>query len=156
MREVWLAHAKEWTEGGLPRARAMLEACGLPGDDSFLRRYPDEISLGQAQRVLIAMALLHEPVLLIADEPTSALDLVVQREVLDLLSRINADRGMSILFISHDLQAVASLCHKIAILHDGSIVESGYTEQVLSAPQHPYTRLLLAAVPRIQIPEVRS
>jgi ABC-type dipeptide/oligopeptide/nickel transport system ATPase component len=155
-REAWLAHAKNWPGEGLPRARRLLAACGLEGDDMFLRRYPDQISLGQAQRVLISMALLHDPVLLIADEPTSALDLITQREVLDLLTRISAERRMSILFISHDLQAVASLCNTLAILHEGTIVECGATEKVLSSPEHAYTKLLVNAVPRAQFPEIRS
>jgi peptide/nickel transport system ATP-binding protein len=155
-REAWLAHAKNWPGEGLARARGLLTACGVEADDMFLRRYPDQISLGQAQRVLISMALLHDPVLLIADEPTSALDLVTQREVLDLLARINAERRMSILFISHDLQAVASLCNTLAILHQGTIVECGATGNVLSSPEHVYTKQLLNAVPKTQIPEIRS
>jgi ABC-type dipeptide/oligopeptide/nickel transport system ATPase component len=100
--------------------------------------------------VLISMALLHEPVLLVADEPTSALDLITQREVLDLLARISAQRRMSILFISHDLQAVASLCDRLAILHQGTIVECNLTSTVLSSPKHPYTKLLLNAIPKAQ------
>jgi ABC-type dipeptide/oligopeptide/nickel transport system ATPase component len=154
-REAWLAHAKNWTGKGLPITRRLLMACGLDADDNFLRRYPDQISLGQAQRVLISMALLHNPVLLVADEPTSALDLVTQREVLDLLAAISAERQMSILFISHDLQAVASLCNTLAILHDGTIVECGPTADVLSSPQHAYTKVLLAALPRPQSYEIR-
>ena len=153
-REAWVAHAKDWARDGVERTRRLLQACSLPNDDLFLRRYPDQISLGQAQRVLIAMALLHDPVLLIADEPTSALDLVTQREILDLLRRISLQRRMSILFISHDLQAVASLCTRLAILHDGAIVECGATSDIVSRPQHPYTRLLIAAVPNIRMSEV--
>jgi peptide/nickel transport system ATP-binding protein len=155
-REAWLAHAKNWPREGLPRARRLLEACGLQSDDQFLRRYPDQISLGQAQRVLISMALLHDPSLLIADEPTSALDMLTQREVLDLLKRISAERRMSILFISHDLQAVASLCDTLAILHEGTIVECGATEKLFSSPEHPYTRLLLESIPKPRIPAKSS
>jgi ABC-type dipeptide/oligopeptide/nickel transport system ATPase component len=155
-REAWLAHAKDWPGEGLSRARRLLDSCDLDSGDAFLRRYPDQISLGQAQRVLIAMALLHDPVLLIADEPTSALDMVAQREVLALLGRINTERRMSILFISHDLQAVASLCGTLAILHEGIIVELGATAKLLSSPEHPYTKSLLDAVPRVQITEIRS
>jgi ABC-type glutathione transport system ATPase component len=147
-REAWIAHAKDWSGLGQDRVRSLLGSCGLTGDDEFLRRYPHQISVGQAQRVLIAMALLHDPILVIADEPTSALDLVVQREILDLLAGISAERRMSMIFISHDLQAVASLCHRIAILHDGTVVECGSTQEVLSRPVHPYTKLLLAAVPK--------
>jgi ABC-type dipeptide/oligopeptide/nickel transport system ATPase component len=155
-REAWLAHAKNWTDEGLSRARVLLQACDLPYDEEFLRRYPDQISLGQAQRVLISMALLHDPVLLIADESTSALDVITQREILDLLARIRRDKRMSMLFISHDLHAVASLCNRMAILHDGTIVESGTTAGVLSSPQHPYTQRLLSALPTTQIREIRA
>ena len=152
-REAWLAHRNEWPSKGRTRARDLLEACGLPGDEEFLRRYPHQISVGQAQRVLIAIALLHDPVLVIADEPTSALDLVIQREILDLLVGISSERRRSMVFISHDLQAVASVCNRIAILHEGTIVECGATQAVLSSPVHPYTKLLLTAVPRLILPD---
>jgi ABC-type dipeptide/oligopeptide/nickel transport system ATPase component len=112
----------------------------------FYRRFPRQMSVGQAQRVLIVMALLHAPPLLIADEPTSALD--VKREVLDLLANIAAERQMSMLFISHDLPTVAAICHRLAILHTGEIVECGPVRQMLANPQHPYTRQLIAAAPK--------
>jgi peptide/nickel transport system ATP-binding protein len=150
-REAWLAHNKLWKNKGVERARWLLARCGLPSDDQFLRRYPDQISVGEAQRVLISMALLHEPALLIADEPTSALDLVIQQEIIDLLARLASETHMSMIFISHDLLAVASLCHKIAILHEGTIVECGKTRDVLASPVHPYTQLLLAAIPKADI-----
>jgi ABC-type dipeptide/oligopeptide/nickel transport system ATPase component len=155
-REAWLAHAKDWFGRGQHRARGLLEACDLPGDDDFMRRYPHQISVGQAQRVLIAMALVHDPLTLIADEPNSALDLIVQRGILDLLARISSERRMSMIFISHDLQAVANLCHRIAVLHEGTIVECGRTHDVLSSPVHPYTRLLLTAVPRPILPDCHT
>ena len=91
--------------------------------------------------------------LVIADEPTSALDLVIQREILDLLVGISSERRRSMVFISHDLQAVASVCNRIAILHEGTIVECGATQAVLSSPVHPYTKLLLTAVPRLILPD---
>src|SRR5947209_16583330 len=102
--------------------RALLDA-SLPATEEFLRRYPSEVSVGQAQRVLIAMAILHRPSLLIADEPTSALDAITQAEALDLFSSLNRKLGMSILYISHDLLSVSSLCNRIAILNEGEIVE---------------------------------
>jgi ABC-type dipeptide/oligopeptide/nickel transport system ATPase component len=122
----------------------------VPGDEAFLRRFPGEISVGQAQRVLIVMALLHTPALLIADEPTSALDLITQREVLNLLATINRERHTAMLFISHDLAAVATLCHRIAILHDGAVVECGPSKEILFSPAHPYTRKLVEAMPKWQ------
>jgi ABC-type dipeptide/oligopeptide/nickel transport system ATPase component len=127
-----------------------LERAGLPKDREFRRRYPSQISVGQAQRVLIAMAVMHSPALLITDEPTSALDVVTQREVLTMLTSLNRDLGTSVLYISHDLQSVASICHRVAILLDGEIVECGETARVLRQPRHPYTQQLLECAPWLQ------
>jgi peptide/nickel transport system ATP-binding protein len=102
-----------------------------------------------AQRVLIAMALIHHPALIVADEPTSALDMITQAEILELFRRVNRERGAAILYISHDLASMASLAHRIAILERGSIVEDGSPEQVFRAPRHPYTARLVAALPRL-------
>jgi ABC-type dipeptide/oligopeptide/nickel transport system ATPase component len=125
----------------------MFETAGLTPANTFLKRLPREISVGQAQRVLIVMALLHSPPLLIADEPTTALDVITQKDVLDLLVRMGRDRSMGMLFISHDLLTVAGICDRLAILHEGQIVEIGAVREVLSHPQHPHTRQLLAAFP---------
>jgi peptide/nickel transport system ATP-binding protein len=147
MREAWKAHArssKEWKREVL----AALESVSLPAEEAFLHRYPSEISVGQAQRVLTAMAVLHHPQLLIADEPTSALDVITQAEILELFSRLNRRLGMAILYISHDLLSIASICHRVAILHQGEIVECAKVEQIFGAPQHAYTRQLIAALPR--------
>jgi ABC-type dipeptide/oligopeptide/nickel transport system ATPase component len=150
-REAWIAHAKDWSTTGLTRVRRLICSLGLPEEEAFLRRFPDQISIGQAQRILIIMALLHNPELLIADEPTSALDLVTQRDILDLLTRINREKRMAILFISHDLLAVSSLCHRIAILHEGAIVECGPTAKILADPRHSYTQKLVASLPNWKI-----
>jgi len=107
------------------------------------------MSVGQAQRVLIAMAIMHRPALLIADEATSALDVITQSEILSLFRELNRSTGMAILYISHDLASVAGICDRIAILHQGSIVECGMTEKVFTHPQHGYTQQLMAALPRI-------
>jgi ABC-type dipeptide/oligopeptide/nickel transport system ATPase component len=120
----------------------------LPSDTDFLRRRPSQLSVGQAQRVIIAMAILHRPSLLIADESTSALDTITQSEILSLFARLNHELGMGILYISHDLLSVAALCHRIAILNSGEIVECGPPSQIFGAPQHPYTQKLVAALPR--------
>lgn len=151
LREAWKAHSRGNWQREVPRIMHLLDTCGLPQDHAFLRRYPDQISLGQAQRVLIVMAVLHGPSLLIADEPTSALDVVTQRQVLELLKHISRANDVSTLLISHDLSVVAALCDRILILHDGSIVESGPVRDVLSAPSHPYTRELVAAVKSLQL-----
>jgi ABC-type glutathione transport system ATPase component len=147
LREAWRAHSKEPWSSQNERVAGLLETAGLSPDEAFMKRLPSQISVGQAQRVLIVMALLHAPPLLIADEPTSALDLITQREVLELLANIGKKNQMSILFISHDLLAVAALCHKLAILHAGRIVECGPLEDVVRSPKHPYTQQLVAAVP---------
>ena len=121
----------------------------LPSSDDFLSKYPAQMSVGQAQRVLIAMAVMHRPALLIADEATSALDVITQSEILSLFRDLNRTSGMSILYISHDLGSVAGICDRVMILHEGQIVEAGTTAQILTAPQHAYTQRLMAAIPRL-------
>jgi ABC-type dipeptide/oligopeptide/nickel transport system ATPase component len=121
----------------------------LPYDKEFLRRYSSPLSVGQAQRVLIAMAVIHRPALLIADEATSALDVITQSEILALFARLNQENGMSILYISHDLPSVAGICHRVTILHEGEIVECDSAERIFAKPQHAYTRRLVASLPAI-------
>ena len=149
MAEAWRAH-KSGPEAKLWKTRALelFERVSLPAEESFLDRYPRQLSVGQAQRVLIAMAVLHKPRLLIADEPTSALDAITQSEILDLFRSLNRELNMAMLFVSHDLLAVASLCSRIAILQRGQIVETGATEQMFRDPRTEDTRALLQAVLR--------
>jgi len=148
--EAWRAHAKGDASARTEAVCRGLERVGLPNNEEFRRRYPSQISVGQAQRVLIAMAAMHMPALLIADEPTSALDAVTQMEILNMVASLNREMGTAVLYISHDLQSVASICQRIAILHDGEIVECGRTEAILLRPQHSYTQRLLACVPWLQ------
>ncbi len=148
LNEAWTAHANGAASRRRDRFLSLLESVSLPADDALLRRHPGELSVGQAQRLLIAMSILHRPPLVIADEPTSALDVVTQAEILKLLARLNRDLNTAVLYISHDLLSVASFCHRVAILHNGSIVECAATQQIFRAPQHPYTRLLIEAVPK--------
>ncbi len=148
LREAWRAHASGSREECQRAIFAALESVSLPEGQALLQRRPAQLSVGQAQRALICMAILHRPALLIADEPTSALDTVTQAEILQLFARLNRELGMAILYISHDLLSVASLCHRLAILHDTRIVECGPTRQIFSRPAHPYTQQLLVAMPR--------
>ncbi len=148
--ESWRAHRSQ-----APDLLEILDTVNLPPEKSFLERYPSEISVGQAQRVLIAMGILHRPPLLIADEPTSALDAVTSAEILKLFSRLNRQMGMAVLYISHDLLSVASFCHRIAILREGRIVETAPTEEIFRHARHPYTQALLAAIPQIPRPASR-
>ena len=152
LKETWRAHASG-TAGDCDRViRAALESVSLPSKEEFLRKYPSQMSVGQAQRVLIAMAVMHRPSMLIADEATSALDVITQSEILALFRELNRSSGMAILYISHDLASVAGICDRIAILHNGQIVELGTTDEILLRPKHEYTRKLMAAMPRMPQP----
>lgn len=149
LKEAWRAHASGTSADCITAIRTSLHCVSLPGEDDFLCKYPSQISVGQAQRVLIAMAVMHRPALLIADEATSALDVITQSEILALFRELNRSTGMAILYISHDLASVAGICDRIAILHQGEIVECGATQQIFTNPQHMYTQRLMAAIPRI-------
>jgi ABC-type dipeptide/oligopeptide/nickel transport system ATPase component len=147
LEEAWQVHRKtKGTECSTAIASA-LENVSLPSDTSFLRRFPSELSVGQAQRVLIAMAVLHRPALLIADEPTSALDIVTQAEVLQLFSDLSRKLGTSILYISHDLLSVSTISQRVAVMHQGEIVECRPTAEIFTNPSHPYTQQLIRALP---------
>lgn len=150
LKEAWRAHASGSSADCIHAMRIALQSVSLPSDDDFLRKYPSQMSVGQAQRVLIAMATLHRPSLLIADEATSALDVITQSEILALFRELNRSTGMAILYISHDLASVAGICDRIAILHQGTIVECGTTQQIFENPRHEYTQKLMASMPRIQ------
>ncbi len=149
LKEAWRAHASGPAAECERAIRSALESVSLPSTDEFLRKYPSQMSVGQAQRVLIAMAVLHRPALLIADEATSALDVITQSEILSLFRQLNRTTGMAILYISHDLASVAGICDRIAILHEGRIVELGTAAQVLANPQHEYTQRLMRALPKV-------
>jgi ABC-type dipeptide/oligopeptide/nickel transport system ATPase component len=144
LEEAWKAHEK-----GTPDWKPLLESVSLPAEESFLKQYPRALSVGLAQRFLIAMAILHNPSLLLADESTSALDTITQAEILALFTRLNRERGIAVLYISHDLASVASLCHRVAILQDGEIVECDSVEEIFRNPRSEYTKRLIAAIPRV-------
>lgn len=131
------------------RAAELLDRVGLPA--AFIDRYPPQLSGGQRQRVNLARALAADPEVLICDEVTSALDTVVAQQILDLLDELQRDLGLSYIFITHDLATVAKICDRVAVMNGGRIVDMGVTAEVLSAPFHPYTELLLRSVPEMRI-----
>ncbi len=147
LSEAWKAHERGNGAQGSAAIQSALASVSLPNDKDFLRRRPSQLSVGQGQRVCIAMAVLHRPALLLADEATSALDPITQSEILSLFARLNREMGTAILYISHDLLSVAALCHRICILHEGQIVECGAPDAIFYSPRHEYTRRLVTALP---------
>lgn len=146
LKEAWRAHEQgDWSRQA-PRVIEMLQSLGVSCDESFLRRYPGQISVGQAQRVLVAMSVMHRPPLLVVDEPTSALDVIAQGELLELFRSLNGDLNCAMLYISHDLSTVAALCTRVCILDAGQVIESGTPEQIFTAPCQPFTRRLVGAL----------
>jgi ABC-type glutathione transport system ATPase component len=136
------------------RVERLLESCGLSAE--YANRLPHELSGGQRQRVCIARALALEPRLLVCDEPTSALDVSIQAQIINLLSDLKREFGLSLLFISHDLAVVGHVSDRIAVMKDGKLVEIGERDRVLGEPSHGYTRQLLTAVPRPTPPTTTS
>ncbi len=144
-RDVSKAEATE-------RALEMLDLVGISDARKRAGSYPHEFSGGMRQRVMIAMALVNDPKLLIADEPTTALDVTVQAQILELMARLQAERGMAIVIITHDLGIVAELADEVAVMYAGRIVEQAPTAAIFAAPEHPYTWGLLQSIPRLERP----
>ena len=145
VREALDIHGEGTPEERQRKALETLAAVGI--DANLARRYPHQLSGGQQQRVVIARAIILDPDLVICDEPVSALDVSVQAQVLNLLARLQAERGLAYLFISHDLAVVRHICHRTVVLYLGRIVEQAETEALFAEPRHPYTRALIQAVP---------
>jgi len=145
--EVMRVHDAYPGEARTKRVLDLLEFVGLPDPATLIHSYPFRLSGGQRQRVVIAMALALEPALLIADEPTTALDVTTQAQILALIKRIQADKGMGVMFVTHDFGVVAEIADRVAVMEKGVLVEVGPVQQVLNHPQHPYTRRLIGAVP---------
>ncbi|HLT01957.1 MAG TPA: ABC transporter ATP-binding protein [Geminicoccaceae bacterium] len=145
--EVLRTHTNLPPAARTERILAIMRDVRLPEPELMLHAYPHQLSGGQRQRIMIAMALVLEPALLIADEPTTALDVTTQAQILQLIKDIQREHGTAVLFITHDFGVVAEIADRVAVMQWGKVVEAGATEQVLSRPQHPYTRMLIGAVP---------
>ena len=142
-----LAHSGGGRAAAWERAVEMLHLVQVPAPAERVRDYPHQLSGGLRQRAMLALALVSGPRLLIADEPTTALDVTIQAQILDLLRRLQAERGMAVLMITHDLGVVAELCHRVAVIYAGRIVELAPVERIFARPLHPYTRGLLRCLP---------
>ena len=153
--DVLRLHLGMGRAAALDRARELLDDVHIRAPDRVLRQYPHELSGGMRQRVLIAIAFACRPKLVVADEPTTALDVTVQRQVLALIKRMQAQEDASILFVTHDLGVVAKICDQVTVLHGGRVLETGGTRRIVEAPRHPYTRALMAATPRHDRPGER-
>ena len=149
--ETIRAHLRVSRKEAAERARSALVDAGLAETRRVLGSYPHQLSGGQCQRAIIALALATEPLLLIADEPTTALDVTVQRQILDLLKHLRHKRGMALLLITHNLSVVAQLADRVLIMYAGHIVESASAEKIFTAAAHPYTRALLDCLPSVEI-----
>ncbi len=152
--EAYRLHNRASKSEAYAKSLEMLEAVSIRDPERVMRAYPHEMSGGMGQRIMIAMMLIPNPEILIADEPTSALDVSVQRQVLDIMDRLVKERGMGLIFISHDLNLVADFCDRVLIMYAGRIVEICDADKLHDA-QHPYTRGLLNSLPRLDAPKDR-
>ena len=149
LAEVLMTHRGLGRKQAEAEAVQLMERVRIPSASARVHDFPHRLSGGMRQRVMIAMALACQPKLLIADEPTTALDVTIQAQILDLISELQREEGMAVLFITHDMGVVAEIADRTIVMLQGAIVESGATSQIFKAPQHPYTRSLLSAVPRL-------
>ncbi len=145
--ETLLIHTKMTPAQRKEQVLQVLAAVELPDPAAVYDKYPHELSGGMLQRAMIAAAIVINPSLLLLDEPTTALDVTIQAQILELLKKLNAEKNISMLFISHNLNVVRKLCRRVAVMQRGLIVEEGDTDQVFFHPQHPYTRKLIEAIP---------
>ncbi|MEK4853603.1 ABC transporter ATP-binding protein [Paenibacillus sp. FSL H7-0756] len=130
-------------------AAGMLRKVGIPRPEAIIDEYPHQLSGGMRQRVMIAMSISCSPELLIADEPTTALDVTIQAQILELIRQLNEEQGTAVMLITHDLGVVAEMCHRVAVMYAGKVVEEGSVRDIFKNPLHPYTRGLIASVPRM-------
>lgn len=154
--EGLVKHQKLNHEQATKKAIEMLELVAVPQPEKRINQYPHEFSGGMRQRVMIALAMVCNPQLLIADEPTTALDVTVQAQILELMKRIQDQLGMSIILITHDLGIVADVSDRVVVMYAGQIMEVGTTDEMFANPMHPYTKKLLASVPRLDMDRSES
>ena len=152
LTESLLLHTDLRPEAAIQRAIEMLDHVGIPSPDVRMGEYPHQLSGGMRQRVVIAMALICRPALLIADEPTTALDVTIQAQILELIKSLQQEMGMSVILITHDLGVIAETCDTVSVMYAGRLAESGTVYDIFDRPEHPYTRGLLASIPRLEHP----
>ncbi len=152
LAEVMLLHKKITKQEALRLSVEMLDKVGIPSPDIRMAEYPHQLSGGMRQRVVIAMALACQPQLLIADEPTTALDVTIQAQILELIAELQRDMGMAVILITHDLGVIAETSRDVVVMYAGKVAEKGTVTDVFDKPSHPYTRGLLASIPRLDTP----
>jgi oligopeptide/dipeptide ABC transporter ATP-binding protein len=151
--EVYRLHRPEMDAGEIHQdALGLLEKVSIPSPAARMQDYPHQMSGGMRQRVMIAMALAARPEMMIADEPTTALDVTIQAQILELMKQLQAETGMAILFITHDLGVIAETCDDVAVMYAGKIVEQAAVTDIFNTPRHPYSRGLLSSIPRLNQP----
>jgi oligopeptide/dipeptide ABC transporter ATP-binding protein len=146
--EVLTTHQDVTKKQAMASAMELLHSVGIPSPEKRVHEYPHQLSGGMRQRVMIAMAIACKPSLILADEPTTALDVTIQAHILELLGRIQAEMGMAMILVTHDLGLIAERAHEVAVMYAGRIVEQAETREIFANPQHPYTRGLMASIPK--------
>ncbi len=149
LEEVLILHEKLTKEQRHKRCVELLYEVGIPNAEELLHNYPHQLSGGMRQRVIISIALASHPDLIIADEPTTALDVTIQAQILKLMERLAREVGCALILITHDLAVISEMTDRVNVMYCGKIVESGYTQEIINAPVHPYTRGLLGSIPNI-------
>ncbi len=152
LTEVILLHKNIRSDAAIREGVEILDRVGIPSPDIRMTEYPHQLSGGMRQRVVIAMALACKPDVLIADEPTTALDVTIQAQILELISELQAEMGMTVLLITHDLGVIAETCDDVVVMYAGKVAETGGVFDIFDHPAHPYTRGLLASIPRLDTP----
>lgn len=152
LTEGLMLHQSLSAQQATVEAVKILDRVGIPSPDIRMGEYPHQLSGGMRQRVVIAIALVCKPALLIADEPTTALDVTIQAQILELIKDLQAEMGMSVIMITHDLGVIAETCNKVAVMYAGKVVERTSVHQLFDHPAHPYTQGLLASIPRLETP----